>query len=296
MSSKSYKINFDFLGVTFTKEKQLPDNYETFLNMISQIYQLNLFQNLDSHDLEFHFTPEESQSEVIVTNKETYEQFNSSNSETQIDIKICFKTNDTLNKKKVHKRSESKDSEKNAEQYETFQKFVEQAVERAFEDAQKNIKLLLCEKNVTNLQITDVTCDECSCSPIKGYVYKCFVCEETQNFCEDCSAKHEHPMLREIDCEEELETRPDNFNSYCKEVIQLERKKLQERIIKQINDIIPNVSTLPKVEKERKVKCSGELCESKLIKGKVFYCVNCANTSFCERCSGLHKHPMIIEI
>jgi hypothetical protein len=295
MSSESYKTNFDFLGVKFTKEKQLPENYETFLNMITQIYQLNLFQNIDSHDLKFHFITGESKSEMIVTNKETYEQFISSNNENQIDVIISFKTNNSLNEKKDNEHKKSKKSKENDERCESFQKFVEQVVENAFEDAKKNLESLLCEKNLTNLQITNVTCNGCNCCPIKGFVYKCFVCEETQNFCEDCSAKHEHPMLREIDCEEELETRPDKFESYCKEVIQLERTKLQERIIKQINDIIPNSSTLPKVEKQRTTKCSGELCELKPIKGKVFHCVICANKSFCERCSGLHKHTMIIE-
>ena len=296
MLSVSYKITFDFLGIKFTKETKLPENYETFLNIISQIYQLNLFQNIDSHDLEFHFTPETSKSETIISNKDSYEQFIASNTENNIDIIISFKTNETLNEGKYHELSASKESTKKDEQQETFQLFVEQVVENAFEDAKKNIELLLCAKNLTNLQITDVTCNECNCCPIQGCVYKCFVCEETQIFCEECSAKHDHPMLREIDYEKELETRPDSFTSYCKEVIQLERKKLQERIIKQTNELIQNDSTLSKEENESKSKCSGELCESKLIKGKVFHCVNCANTSFCERCSELHKHPMIIEI
>ena len=286
----SKKITFNFMGVKFTKETKMPKDYQKFLHIISQIYLLDQMKNVNLLNLNITY-------DTMNVNEHSYEQFReiaNNNSSDEMEVQIGFAKGEEQN---------IKDNEANISEYRealkleyasSFETYLNSLITKAFNEFKRNVELLLCEEHLMNLLITQASCDECQAQPLLGYVYKCIVCDGDKTLCEKCSNNHEHPVLRQIDYrDDDNASRPQTFEAYIKQVIQHEKQKLQDKLITELTNFT-KYNPRKAQEKETNIKCNGN-CYSGNIKGRIYRCLSCVNKCFCERCSDMHDHIMLVE-
>lgn len=291
------KIKFNFMGVLFVKETKMPKHYEKFLRVVSHIYLIDQFKDFTCYDLEFTYNANSSDQGVTFSNGQQYEKFrmiaNDESDNSEIEVKISFKNNESNDKKKdeISEYRQAKTIKKNS----IFEDYLKNVVNKTIAEFKNNITLLLFEEYLTNLQKTNISCDICKTQPLLGFVYQCFLCDKGKMICEKCSQEHNHPVLRLHDNREEIDKLPIVFEEYIKHVINKEKQKFQEQINQEIMNLSKYDANNSKEKTIHKEKCNGKGCSVNKIKGKLYRCVICPNTCFCEKCSDKHEHPMIVE-